>query len=88
VGLNLFSDGANVLGGSVVADGRQPFFEGVFLGAGIRTDRARNMIQCLIEKAARGELKVAIEPGRYPRPLRPHPYIRESACSRHVLLIP
>jgi hypothetical protein len=48
---------------------------GAFLGTSIGTDRARNMIQCLIEKAARGKFKVAIEPARYPRPLRPHPYI-------------
>ena len=48
---------------------------GVFLGASIGTDRRHNMVQCLIEKAARSELKVAIEPARYPRSLRPHPYI-------------
>jgi hypothetical protein len=55
--------------------GGQPFFGGVFLGASIGTDRASNMTQCLIEKAARGEVKVAIEPARYPRSLRRHPYI-------------
>jgi NADPH2:quinone reductase len=73
--LNFFNDGANVLSGHVVADGGNRSLTGVFLGASIRTDRARNMIQCLIEIAARSELKVAIEPARYPRPLRPHPYI-------------
>ena len=62
---------------------------GVFLGAKISTDRAHNMIRCLIEKTARGELKVVIEPSRCPRPPRPHPYIESRhACSRQVLLIP
>jgi hypothetical protein len=75
LGLNLFNDGANVVDRRVIADGRATVVWGVFLGASIGTDRARNMTQCLIEKAARGEVKVAIEPARYPSSLRPHPYI-------------
>ena len=62
--------------------GGSPFVAGVFLGASIGTDRARNMTQCLIEKVARSELKVAIEPARYSRPLRRPPLHRESASSR------
>ena len=34
---------------------------GVFLGAEIGTDRAHNMIQRLIDEAARGEFKVVID---------------------------
>ena len=56
-------------------------FTGVFLGAKVGTDCSHNMNQCVMEKAARGELKVVIEPSRCPGRLRPHLYIE----SRHAV---
>ena len=62
---------------------------GVFLGAEIATDRAHNMIQRLVDEAARGEYKVVID---RTFPLREaaaaHAYIESRQAVGRVLLIP
>jgi len=62
---------------------------GVFLGAEIGTDRAHNMIQRLIEEAARGEFKVVID-RTYPlaEAASAHAYIESRQAVGRVLLIP
>jgi NADPH:quinone reductase len=62
---------------------------GVFLGAEIATDRAHNMIQRLIEEAARGELKVVID-RTFPlsEASAAHAYIESRKAVGRVLLIP
>jgi NADPH:quinone reductase len=62
---------------------------GVFLGAEIATDRAHNMIQRLIEEAARGEYKVVID-RTFPlsEAAAAHAYIESRQAVGRVLLIP
>jgi NADPH2:quinone reductase len=62
---------------------------GVFLGAEIATDRAHNMIQRLIEEAARGEFKVVID-RTFPlsEAAAAHAYIESRLAVGRVLLIP
>ncbi len=62
---------------------------GVFLGAEIGTDRGHNMIQRLIEEAARGELKVVID-RTFPlsEAAAAHAYIESRQAVGRVLLIP
>ncbi len=62
---------------------------GVFLGAEIATDRAHDMIQRLIEEAARGELKVVIDK-TFPlsEAGAAHAYIESRKAVGRVLLIP
>lgn len=62
---------------------------GVFLGAEIGTDRAHNMIQRLIEEAARGEFKVVID-RTFPlsEAAAAHAYIESRQAVGRVLLIP
>jgi NADPH:quinone reductase len=62
---------------------------GVFLGAEIATDRAHNMIQRLIDEAARGELKVVIDK-TFPlsQAAAAHAYIESRQAVGRVLLIP
>lgn len=62
---------------------------GVFLGAEIMTDRVHDMIQDLIEKAARGELKVVID-RTFPlaEAAAAHAYIESRQAVGRVLLIP
>ncbi|HEY2070858.1 MAG TPA: zinc-binding dehydrogenase [Rhizomicrobium sp.] len=62
---------------------------GVFLGAEIATDRAHNMIQKLIDEAARGELKVVIDK-TFPlsEAAAAHAYIESRKAVGRVLLIP
>src|SRR6202521_4262488 len=62
---------------------------GVFLGAEIGTDRAHNMIQRLIEEAARGEIKVVID-RTFPlaEAAAAHAYIESRQAVGRVLLIP
>ena len=62
---------------------------GVFLGAEIGTDRAHNMIQRLIDEAARGELKVVID-RTFPlsEAGAAHAYIESRQAVGRVLLIP
>ncbi len=62
---------------------------GVFLGAEIGTDRAHNMIQRLVEEAARGEFKVVID-RTYPlaEASAAHAYIESRQAVGRVLLIP
>lgn len=62
---------------------------GVFLGAEIMTDRVHNMIQDLIEKAARGELEVVID-RTFPlsEAAAAHAYIESRQAVGRVLLIP
>ena len=62
---------------------------GVFLGAEIGTDRAHNMIQRLIDEAARGELKVVID-RTFPlsEAAAAHAYIESRQAVGRVLLIP
>ena len=62
---------------------------GVFLGAEIGTDRAHNMIQRLVEEAARGEFKVVID-RTYPlsEAAAAHAYIESRQAVGRVLLIP
>ncbi|MGH6871318.1 MAG: quinone oxidoreductase family protein [Rhizomicrobium sp.] len=62
---------------------------GVFLGAEIATDRAHDMIQRLIEEAARGELKVVIDK-TFPlsEAAAAHAYIESRKAVGRVLLIP
>lgn len=62
---------------------------GVFLGAEIMTDRVHDMIQDLIEKAARGELEVIID-RTFPlaEAAAAHAYIESRQAVGRVLLIP
>jgi NADPH:quinone reductase len=62
---------------------------GVFLGAEIATDRAHNMIQRLINEAARGEFKVVID-RTFPlaEAAAAHAYIESRQAVGRVLLIP
>jgi NADPH2:quinone reductase len=62
---------------------------GVFLGAEIMTDRAHDMIQRLIEEAARGELEVVID-RTFPlsEAAAAHAYIESRQAVGRVLLIP
>jgi NADPH2:quinone reductase len=62
---------------------------GVFLGAEIMTDRVHDMIQDLIEQAARGELKVLID-RIFPlsEAAAAHAYIESRQAVGRVLLIP
>ena len=62
---------------------------GVFLGAEIGTDRAHNMIQRLVEEAAKGEFKVVID-RTYPlsEAAAAHAYIESRQAVGRVLLIP
>lgn len=62
---------------------------GVFLGAEIATDRAHDMIQRLIEEAARGELDVLID-RRFPlkEAAAAHAYIESRQAVGRALLIP
>ena len=62
---------------------------GVFLGAEIATDRAHNMIQRLVEAAARGEFKVVID-RTFPlsQAAAAHAYIESRQAVGRVLLIP
>lgn len=62
---------------------------GVFLGAEIMTDRVHDMIQDLIEKAARGELEVVID-RTFPlaEAVAAHAYIESRQAVGRVLLIP
>ena len=62
---------------------------GVFLGAEIGNDRAHNMIQRLIDEAAKGEIKVVID-RTYPlaEAAAAHAYIESRQAVGRVLLIP
>ncbi|MFZ5669400.1 MAG: quinone oxidoreductase family protein [Pseudomonadota bacterium] len=62
---------------------------GVFLGAEIMTDRAHDMIQTLVEDAARGDLKVVID-REFPlsEAAAAHAYIESRRAVGRVLLIP
>ncbi len=62
---------------------------GVFLGAEIATDRAHNMIQRLVDEAARGEFKVVID-RTFPlsEAAAAHAYIESRQAVGRVLLIP
>jgi len=62
---------------------------GVFLGAEIATDRAHNMIQRLVEDAARGEFKVVID-RTFPlsQAAAAHAYIESRQAVGRVLLVP
>jgi NADPH2:quinone reductase len=62
---------------------------GVFLGAEIATDRAHNMIQRLVDEAAREEFKVVID-RTYPlsEAAAAHAYIESRQAVGRVLLIP
>lgn len=62
---------------------------GVFLGAEIMTDRVHDMIQTLIDEAARGELKVIIDK-TFPlsEAAAAHAYIESRQAVGRVLLIP
>lgn len=62
---------------------------GVFLGAEIATDRAHNMIQRLVEEAARKEFKVVID-RTFPlsQAAAAHAYIESRQAVGRVLLVP
>jgi NADPH:quinone reductase len=62
---------------------------GVFLGAEIGTERAHNMIQRLVDEAARGEFKVVIDK-TFPlsEAAAAHAYIESRQAVGRVLLIP
>jgi NADPH2:quinone reductase len=62
---------------------------GVFLGAEMGTDRAHNMIQRLVDEAARGEFKVVID-RTFPlsEAAAAHTYIESRQAVGRVLLIP
>jgi len=73
--------------GSLMGGNRS--LSGVFLGAEIMTDRAHDMIQGLIEDAARGEIKVVID-REFPlsEAAAAHAYIESRQAVGRVLLIP
>jgi NADPH2:quinone reductase len=62
---------------------------GVFLGAEIMTDRAHDMIQGLIEDAAKGDIQVVID-REFPlsQAAAAHAYIESRQAVGRVLLIP
>jgi NADPH:quinone reductase len=62
---------------------------GVFLGAEIATDRAHNMIQRLVDEAARGDFKVVIDK-TFPlsQAAAAHAYIESRQAVGRVLLLP
>jgi NADPH:quinone reductase len=62
---------------------------GVFLGAEIMTDRVHDMIQAMIDRAARGELEVVID-RTFPlsQAAAAHAYIESRQAVGRVLLIP
>jgi NADPH2:quinone reductase len=73
--------------GSLMGGNRS--LSGVFLGAEIMTDRAHDMIQALIEDAAKGEIKVVID-REFPlsAAAAAHAYIESRQAVGRVLLIP
>ncbi|MFA7263780.1 MAG: zinc-binding alcohol dehydrogenase family protein [Caulobacter sp.] len=73
--------------GSLMGGNRS--LSGVFLGAEIMTDRAHDMIQGLIEDAAKGEIKVVID-REFPlsEAAAAHAYIESRQAVGRVLLIP
>ncbi len=73
--------------GSLMGGNRS--LSGVFLGAEIMTDRAHDMIQRLIDEAARGEFKVVID-REFPlsQAAAAHAYIESRAAVGRVLMIP
>lgn len=73
--------------GSLMGGNRS--LNGVFLGAEIMTDRAHNMIQNLIDEAARGEIKVVIDREfKLSEAAKAHAYIESRQAVGRVLLIP
>ena len=73
--------------GSLMGGNRS--LSGVFLGAEIMTDRAHDMIQRLIDEAARGEFQVVID-REFPlsQAAAAHAYIESRAAVGRVLMIP
>ena len=73
--------------GSLMGGNRS--LSGVFLGAEIMTDRAHDMIQRLIDEAARGEFQVVID-REFPlsQAAAAHTYIESRAAVGRVLMIP
>ncbi|MDP1961031.1 MAG: zinc-binding dehydrogenase, partial [Reyranella sp.] len=73
--------------GSLMGGNRS--LSGVFLGAEIATDRAHDMIQTLIDEAAKGEFKVVIDK-EFPlsEAAAAHAYIESRQAVGRVLLIP
>jgi NADPH2:quinone reductase len=73
--------------GSLMGGNRS--LSGVFLGAEIMTDRAHDMIQRLIDEAARGEFQVVID-REFPlaEAAAAHAYIESRAAVGRVLMIP
>ena len=73
--------------GSLMGGNRS--LSGVFLGAEIMTDRAHDMIQGLIEDAAKGDIKVVID-REFPlsEAAAAHAYIESRQAVGRVLLIP
>lgn len=69
--------------------GKNASLSGVFLGAEIMTDRAHDMIQGLIEDAARGEIQVVID-REFPlsEAAAAHAWIESRQAVGRVLLIP
>lgn len=69
--------------------GKNGSLSGVFLGAEIMTDRAHDMIQGLIEDAAKGDIKVVID-REFPlsEAAAAHAYIESRQAVGRVLLIP
>ena len=62
---------------------------GVFLGAEIATDRAHNMIQRLVDEAARGEFRVVIDRTfSLSQAAAAHAYIESRQAVGRVLLVP
>jgi NADPH:quinone reductase len=73
--------------GSLMGGNRS--LNGVFLGAEIATDRAHNMIQTLIDEAAKGAFKVVIDSEfRLSEAAKAHAYIESRQAVGRVLLIP
>ena len=73
--------------GSMMGGNRS--LSGVFLGAEIMTDRVHDMIQGLIDDAARGELEVVID-RTFPlsEAAAAHAYIESRAAVGRVVLVP
>ena len=73
--------------GSMMGGNRS--LSGVFLGAEIMTDRVHDMIQGLIEDAAKGELEVVID-RKFPlaEAAAAHAYIESRAAVGRVVLVP
>ncbi len=73
--------------GSLMGGNRS--LSGVFLGAEIMTDRAHDMIQTLIDEAAKGEFKVVIDREfKLSDAAAAHAYIESRAAVGRVLMIP